>query len=170
MLDNVDQRDPKEQLSVFLLAHELCKNLDAIIFVALREESFFRAEQSGVFNAYHNIRYHISSPNVRDLLAKRIDYALIVSGKGADALRIALRSGAEFDANEIKTFLYIIKDSVLKHNPALYGSSLKRLVTVICDQHWECLTNSWYQGRHMLRRCWIYIRILVDIGLQSMNL
>jgi hypothetical protein len=119
VLDNVDQRDPDEQLSVFLLAHELCRSFDAVVIVALREESFFRAEQAGAFNAYHNIRYHIASPEARRLLAKRIDFALEVSAEGTEAMRVALRSGVEFNSQQIRDFLGIVKDSVLRRNPAI---------------------------------------------------
>ncbi len=119
VLDNVDQRTNDEQLAVFLLAQELCSALDAVVFVALREDSFFRAEQAGAFNAYHNIRYHIASPDIRQVLRKRLAYALQVSEQGNEALRVALKSGVEFEAPEICAFLHIIKDSVLKQNRAI---------------------------------------------------
>lgn len=119
VLDNVDQREPAEQMRVFLLAHEICRTFDAIVFVALREESFFRAAQAGAFNAYHNTRYHIATPDVRALLEMRVAYAIDVSGAGTDTLRLKLRSGMEFNAEEIKVFMHILNSGALKGNPAI---------------------------------------------------
>jgi hypothetical protein len=119
VIDNVDQRDPADQVKIFLLAHQFCKDLDAIVLVALREESYFRAEQAGAFNAYHNVRYHIASPDARQLLRKRVEFALDVSKAGGDALRVTLRSGVEFDADAIRTFLRILYQSAFKQNPAI---------------------------------------------------
>lgn len=119
VIDNVDQRDPADQVKIFLLAHQFCRDLDAIVVVALREESFFRAEQAGAFNAYHNIRYHIASPDARQLLRRRVEFALDVSGAGVNALRVTLRSGVEFNADAIRTFLRILYQSAFKQNPAI---------------------------------------------------
>lgn len=119
VLDNVDQREPADQVRIFLLAQSLCRDFDAIAFVALREESFFQAEQAGAFNAYHNTRYHIASPDVRALLRKRVEYALEVSEKGTEALRYRLRSGMEFNAQEIRSFMSILNEGALKANPAI---------------------------------------------------
>ncbi|WP_408891157.1 hypothetical protein ACJ2CR_15045 [Myxococcus faecalis] len=119
VIDNVDQRAPEEQLRLFLLAHELSARFDAVIVVALREESFFRAEQSGAFNAYHNIRYHIASPDVRTLLRKRVEYALDLSEKGPGNLRLKLRSGVEINSKDIHNFMRILNDGALKENPAI---------------------------------------------------
>ncbi len=119
VIDNVDQRLPEEQVRLFLLAHELSTRFDAVIVVALREESFFRAEQAGAFNAYHNIRYHIASPDVRALLRKRVEYAIDMSEKGEQSLRLKLRSGAELNSQEIHSFMRILNDGALKQNPAI---------------------------------------------------
>lgn len=119
VIDNVDQRAPSEQLALFLLAHALCVRFDAVVIVALREESFFRAEQSGAFNAYHNIRYHIASPDVRSLLRRRVEYALDASEQDSNTLRIQLRSGQELNSKQIRSFMRILNEGALKLNPAI---------------------------------------------------
>jgi hypothetical protein len=119
VLDNVDQRDSDEQARVFLLGEELCRMFDAIVMVALREESFFRASQTGAFNAYHKTRYHIASPDVRKVLSKRLELARQVSGRGEDKLRDFLRTAAALDVDRILHFMNILNTGALERNPAI---------------------------------------------------
>ncbi|MEQ9073674.1 MAG: hypothetical protein RLP09_07420 [Sandaracinaceae bacterium] len=118
VLDNIDQRLPDEQVRVFLLGHELCRALDAIVMVALREESYFRADQAGAFNAYHNLRYHIASPDPRKVLIRRIDYTTRLFRRGEADLREATGSLTSFDTHALSTIFRLVRSSVTD-NPAI---------------------------------------------------
>lgn len=117
-IDNVDQRPRDEQIRVFFLAHQLCVKFDAVVLVALREESFFEAQRDGAFNAYHNIRYHISSPDARKVIKKRLGYARKLIQKGEPAVRTRLGSGANFNLTDLGDFLLLVNQAVTE-NPAI---------------------------------------------------
>jgi hypothetical protein len=105
VIDNMDHHSPSQQETVFLHAHALSRDFDAIVIVALREETFFRGLQTGSFNAYSNIRYQISPPNVRSVLRKRIEYVLRCCEQGSESLQRLCRSDADFDVESIGLFL-----------------------------------------------------------------
>nr|BFD61659.1 hypothetical protein BdHM001_03400 [Bdellovibrio sp. HM001] len=75
-LDNTDQLGEKFQEQIFLFSQKLSKECRALTIVALREEKFFAAYRSGVFDAYGDRRFHIGSPNLQDVIASRLRYGL----------------------------------------------------------------------------------------------
>lgn len=116
VIDNVDQREPEEQNIIFFSARNLAAKSLIMVIVALREESFFNAQQIGTFNAYHNERYHLSSPRVGTLLHKRVALALnaftapAINYKKHEINRIVK------DGQDIKEFLSIVSENVLTKN------------------------------------------------------
>jgi hypothetical protein len=52
--------------------------------VSLREEKFFAAYHKGVFDAYGTRKFHIGSPELIDVIKKRLNYGLIRYQKQAD--------------------------------------------------------------------------------------
>lgn len=79
VLDNADQHShvsPEYQERVFEYAQNIAAELRTITILNLREESYFRATQSGVLDAYPILKYHISSPDFGSLIRKRIKYVL----------------------------------------------------------------------------------------------
>jgi hypothetical protein len=76
VLDNTDQLGEKFQESVFLLSQRLSKECSALAIVAIREEKFFAAYRRGIFDAYGDRRFHIGSPNLRDVIKRRLEYGL----------------------------------------------------------------------------------------------
>jgi hypothetical protein len=77
ILDNADQCQPEYQEAIYLFSRTLEDDLQCLIIVALREEWYWRfAKKGGPLSAYHDVVYHIPAPRVRDVLSKRLDYAI----------------------------------------------------------------------------------------------
>ncbi|MCX5643497.1 MAG: hypothetical protein NTZ17_02255 [Phycisphaerae bacterium] len=77
ILDNADQCKPEYQEAIYLFSRTLEDDLQCLIIVALREEWYWRfAKKGGPLSAYHDVVYHIPAPRVRDVLSRRLDYAI----------------------------------------------------------------------------------------------
>lgn len=76
VLDNTDQLGEKFQEAVFLLAQRLSREVGALAIVTLREEKFFAAYRRGLFDAFGNRRFHVGSPSLKDVIRKRLEFAL----------------------------------------------------------------------------------------------
>lgn len=76
IIDNVDQHEYKFQEKLFLFANKICKALNVLTILALREETFIRSTRTGVFGAYMVAKYHISSPNFIQMIKSRILFSL----------------------------------------------------------------------------------------------
>jgi hypothetical protein len=84
VLDNTDQLGENFQAAVFLLSQRLSKDCAALTIVSLREEKFFAAYRRGIFDAFGDRRFHIGSPNLEDVIRKRLEYAIHRYNKAAD--------------------------------------------------------------------------------------
>jgi hypothetical protein len=76
VVDNVDQHEFAFQEKLFIFANYLCKTLNVLTILALREETFIQSTKIGVFDAYQVTKFHISSPNFIKMLKLRIEYTL----------------------------------------------------------------------------------------------
>lgn len=76
VLDNMDQLRPELQDICFLNSIEIAKKLGCLVIIAMREERYFNAKEKGVLDAYHVPGFHINSPVIPDVIAKRIIYIL----------------------------------------------------------------------------------------------
>lgn len=74
VLDNTDQLGEAFQESVFLYAQSLSSRFRAFCIVALREEKFFAAYRRGIFDAFGDRRFHLGSPNLREVLRARLEF------------------------------------------------------------------------------------------------
>jgi hypothetical protein len=79
----------------------------------LREEKFFAAYRRGIFDAFGDRRFHIGSPDLADVLKKRLQY-------GRQRFRAAVKSGAveatEGEAADIDTLLRKLIFSIDKND------------------------------------------------------
>jgi KaiC/GvpD/RAD55 family RecA-like ATPase len=117
VVDNVDRQyplSPETQHRVFQEAQYLTDLLKTITILSLREESFFKANLSGAFDAYHITKFHIVSPNFHELIANRINFLLEILdlsiaeiGKKIKTRRTLL----EPEIQDLKSFFKIIRDS-----------------------------------------------------------
>ncbi|MBN1214314.1 MAG: hypothetical protein JXA99_02620 [Candidatus Lokiarchaeota archaeon] len=76
IIDNVDQHEYAFQEKLFIFSHHVCKLLKVITIISLREETYLLSMKTGVFDAYHIPKYHISSPNFLSLIKARIGFAI----------------------------------------------------------------------------------------------
>jgi len=74
--DNADQLNEESQKEVFLLAQSSKIAFKALIMVSLREGYFLKWREKPPFDAYHSTIFHITAPSYRDVLKKRIQYAV----------------------------------------------------------------------------------------------
>mgnify|MGYP003575433208 FL=1 len=76
VLDNLDQLRPELQDICFLNSVEIAKKLGCLVIISMREERYYNAKAKGVLDAYHVPGFHINSPVIPDVIAKRIIYIL----------------------------------------------------------------------------------------------
>jgi hypothetical protein len=74
VLDNTDQQGEAFQKSVFLFSQKLSDTYSTLCIVSLREEKFFAAYKQGVFDAYGTRKFHIGSPELIDVIKKRLSH------------------------------------------------------------------------------------------------
>jgi hypothetical protein len=74
ILDNTDQLGESFQEAMFLFAQKLSADHNALCVVTLREEKYFAAFRRGIFDAFGDRHFHIGSPDLRQVLRKRLEY------------------------------------------------------------------------------------------------
>ena len=117
VIDNVDQHissSPTFHERVFLETNNLTKSLRTVTILTLREESFYRSDMVGAFDAYYIQKYIISPPNFLELIRYRLDYALeklaLPEGEFKKVIGTVVDFGAKYTV--IRDFLKIIRDSL----------------------------------------------------------
>jgi len=117
VVDNVDRTyplSPETQHRVFLETQYLTDTLKTITILSLREESFFKSNLSGVFDAYYITKFHMVSPNFHDLIANRIDYLLEILDLPSSEIGKKVktrRSLLDSELRDLKVFFQILRDS-----------------------------------------------------------
>lgn len=74
--DNADQLNEGSQKEIFLLAQSSKIAFKALIMVSLREGYFLKWREKPPFDAYHSTVFHITAPSYKEVLKKRIQYAV----------------------------------------------------------------------------------------------
>jgi hypothetical protein len=115
-IDNVDQLSPTFQVKIFHLAQRLAKELQAVVVVALREESYYSANIQRAFTAYNNRTFHIASPPFRKLISLRLKYCREMLTLPPEQVIIRLGRRIEFDKSEVSIFFDIIEHSIFSKN------------------------------------------------------
>jgi hypothetical protein len=82
-LDNADQRDFETQQKAFLIAQEISSEWPALVFLALRPETFHQSLRAeGVLSGYHPKAFTIAPPRIDKVVQKRLAFATkITSGQ-----------------------------------------------------------------------------------------
>jgi len=117
VVDNVDRTyplSPETQHRVFLETQHLTDTLKTITILSLREESFFKSNLSGVFDAYYITRFHIVSPNFHDVITNRINYLLEILNLPSTEIGKKVktrRSLLDNELEDLKIFFQILRDS-----------------------------------------------------------
>lgn len=74
--DNTDQMRPFLQDFCFLEAQNITSELGCIALISMREERYCRARTMGVLDAYYNVGFHLSAPDLTQVFERRLRYAL----------------------------------------------------------------------------------------------
>lgn len=78
-LDNADQRDFETQQRAFVISQELAKDWNALVFISVRPQTFFKSKASGALTAYPHKVFTIAPPRIDQVLDKRLQFALEMS-------------------------------------------------------------------------------------------
>jgi GTPase SAR1 family protein len=82
ILDNSDQRDYDTQQQTFIIAQNIAKDWQTVVFVAVRPNTFNVSKQSGALTAYPHRVFTIAPPRVDQVMEKRLRFALkLAEGK-----------------------------------------------------------------------------------------
>jgi len=74
-LDNVDRASENYQRLVYAFAHKLANKTGATVIITMREVTYFRGQQFGFLDVRSDdIVYHLQSPDLIQILSKRIQY------------------------------------------------------------------------------------------------
>lgn len=76
IIDNADQFDIETQKKVFLFSQSINKKGNVTVIISLREGYYYKLRQFPPFDAFACNVYHITAPPYKDVLQKRINYAL----------------------------------------------------------------------------------------------
>lgn len=119
VVDNVDQHrssSPTFHENVFIEANALTKELRIITLMTLREESYYRSDLTGAFDAYYIQKYVIKPPDFIKLIVYRLTYILKKLELPENQFKELLGTNVDFGSRlpTIRTFLNIICDSFSK--------------------------------------------------------
>jgi len=95
VLDNTDQLGEQFQRAVFLYSQKLSDSFRTLSIVSLREEKFFAAFRQGLFDAYGTRKFHIGSPDLIQVLRRRLEYGIKRYMSLADEKKIGSEERAE---------------------------------------------------------------------------
>lgn len=112
VIDNADQFEIEIQKQVFLFAQSLNKKGKVTIIISLREGYYYKWKYQPPFDAYPSHVYHITAPPYKDVLLKRIDYALnqiTLSGRTKGQVNDVIIS---VENDQVRKFLLSIKSSL----------------------------------------------------------
>jgi len=108
-LDNADQRDEKTQELAFLIGQELAGSWPAIVFVALRPETFHRSKKIGALTGYHAKAFTIAPPRTDLVLRKRLNFALKLT-TGEIPIPSFDRVGVNLE--KLSTIIKVVRESI----------------------------------------------------------
>lgn len=118
IIDNVDQHRVGTSTfheRVFLESNSLTKELRTITIMTLREQSFYRSQLDGVFDAYNVETYVIDPPDFRKLLLYRLRYVLENLVLPKEEMQRLFETALDYDPQHrnIELFLKIIENTIL---------------------------------------------------------
>ena len=124
-IDNVDQLSPAYQAQIFLLSQRICRLLESLTLVSLREESYYSASVQKSFTAFSTHKFHVASPRFREMIVNRIQYTLDLLSKPAR------NNGEDTEKHmhqSIADFLQIVQMSIFDRN-----RRIARFIEAICQ-------------------------------------
>ncbi|GGK13071.1 hypothetical protein GCM10011583_51290 [Streptomyces camponoticapitis] len=75
ILDNIDQRPPEFQESIFESAHSIADSWPGTVFVSIRPSTFFQSRAHGALAAYQTRVFTIAPARTDQVVSKRLEFA-----------------------------------------------------------------------------------------------
>lgn len=113
IIDNADQFDMDIQRKAFLFAQSINRRAKCAVVISLREGYYYTWRNKPPFDAFASNVYHVTAPPYRDVLQKRIDYALEnfkLSGRTVGSIDSGLR--IDLGNNALRDFLMSVNKSL----------------------------------------------------------
>lgn len=76
IFDNADQKELDFQNKIYQYANMITMSFKCLTIISLREESYWQGSRVGTFDAYHTHVYHLRAPRFKELLQRRLEFAL----------------------------------------------------------------------------------------------
>lgn len=115
ILDNADQRLAEIQQAAFIIAQEFAHNWNAVVFIAVRPQTFYQSKRSGALSAYPHKVFTIEPPRPELVIEKRLLFALKVAEGEIPA---EMLPGIRLNIGSMAQFLKAILHSI-QHNREL---------------------------------------------------
>lgn len=132
VFDNVDRRDPDEQLQIFEAAQWLRGHLKSLIIVNLRDATFEAYKDSPPLDAFANaINFYISPPRFSQVIRKRVELLLSkMSRDHHDGIIYGIETGAKvrLDGADIGKFLTTFYSALFDNKNVKMTAILESLV------------------------------------------
>ena len=109
ILDNSDQRPTDIQQAAFIAAQEFASEWNAIVFIAVRPQTFFQSKRSGAFSAYSHRVFTIAPPRPELVIKKRLEFALSVSEGRVSSEKM---QRITINMNNLSMFLKVLLNSI----------------------------------------------------------
>jgi GTPase SAR1 family protein len=115
MMDNADQRNLEIQQEAFVIAQNFSRTWTAVVFIAVRPQTFHQSKRAGTLAAYPQKIFSISPPRVDLVMEKRLRFALNMS---EGRLPVERLQGVRLNLHGLTLFLRALISS-LKTNTEL---------------------------------------------------
>jgi GTPase SAR1 family protein len=116
VIDNADQRAASIQNEAFVIAQELCATWDAIVFVALRPQTFHGSKRSGAVSAYPSKVFVIPPPKLEEAIDKRLSFA---QGITEGRLPVESLAGVSLHLESLAILIKVLRESFLQNDDLL---------------------------------------------------
>jgi hypothetical protein len=111
-IDNADQRNTNTQQEAFIISEEIASTWGAMVFIAVRPQTFYQSKRSGALSAYPTKAFTIPPPRIDLVLEKRLLFAL---GMARGKTQIEKLKNTYIDMGSLALFLEALLFT-FKHN------------------------------------------------------
>jgi GTPase SAR1 family protein len=134
ILDNADQRKLEVQQEAFIIAQDFARNWNALVFIAVRPQTFFQSKRSGALSAYPHKVLTILPPRPELVIEKRLIFALrVAEGRVPSEMLKGVRLNIGNMSHFLRALIYSLdKNRDLKEILAnITGGNIRALVEFI---------------------------------------
>lgn len=105
IFDNADQRPSHIQQEAFIVSQEFAANWNAMVFIAVRPQTFHQSKRAGALSAYPHRVFTIAPPRPEVVIEKRLEFALSIA---AGRISPALLRGVSMNFENLTIFLQVL--------------------------------------------------------------